>query len=88
LNEQQAIRKSCLDRNAVLRRFAMGQDNDSKDCFVDIDGVLSLGCLLEQGTDTTRTAIGLRFQLFSPSPAKKGSAMRTAIPTAGRISRN
>ena len=33
-----------------------------------------------------RTAIGLRFQLFSPSPATKGSASSTTIPMAGPIS--
>src|SRR6266446_236400 len=32
------------------------------------------------------TAIGLRLQLFSPSPAKNGSARSTMIPTAGPIS--
>ena len=33
-----------------------------------------------------RTAIGLRFQLFSPSPATNGSASSTTIPIAGPIS--
>src|SRR5215831_17472361 len=36
---------------------------------------------------TTRTAIGRRFQLFSPSPAKNGSPIRTMRPTAGPIKR-
>src|SRR5713226_10155390 len=31
--------------------------------------------------------MGLRFQLFSPSPAKKGSANNTARPTAGPINK-
>jgi hypothetical protein len=34
------------------------------------------------------TAIGLRFQLFSPSPAKKGNNSKRAIPTIGAVKSN
>src|SRR5437870_2433212 len=38
-------------------------------------------------TNMVSTAIGRRFQLFSPSPARKGSASSAAIVTAGPIRR-
>src|SRR5882724_10297194 len=38
-------------------------------------------------TRITRTAIGLRFQLFSPSPAKNGSTSMTRMPIIGAINK-
>ena len=37
---------------------------------------------------TMNTAMGLRFQLFSPSPAKKGNNSNTAIPMTGAVKSN
>src|SRR5262249_51647958 len=56
---------------------------------IGLQGVCKPNCVRLPSITATnrivRTAIGLRFQLFSPSPAKKGSSRSTTIPIAGPI---
>ena len=54
-----------------------------------LQGVCSPNCVklpsVTAASRTMKTAIGLRFQLFSPSPAREGQQQQQAIPTTGAV---
>ena len=51
LNERQALRELRLHLDIGFHHFATGQGNDLSDRFVDLQGILPRGLLLDEGTD-------------------------------------
>src|SRR3546814_15802975 len=51
LNDRQALRELRLHRDIVFHHFATGQGNDLNDRFVELQGILPRGLLLDESTD-------------------------------------
>src|SRR3546814_8146499 len=51
LNDRQALRELRLHRDIVVHHFATGQGKDLNDRFVELQGILPRGLLLDESTD-------------------------------------